>query len=210
MNPKTPPSTPFLEKGPSSNSKRTKPIYGAGHRYPAQFSSPLYTRFLHAVILVLLCTLTALYRLHFHPHNAFPLPWSPAISTSSANDADTHDRDIAAQLRTCRLSLSPDEILCIENSNGILAPADPTNLAQAYGGLFSSSLDSLSAAAGAGGEGGKEKERGREAWLDMQRGLEGLWARLVESRCKCENAEALDRAYEGLRERAGTRAMGKG
>ena len=115
-------------------------------------------------------------------------------------DYADYERDIIQKLRTCRLDIDEGSALCIENIDGILTPMNPTSLSQGQKSsplLFSSFLspDSLN-------------EEEKKSWIKMKEGLEGLWRGLVESECSCKNAEALDRTYEGLRERA--RWMGTG
>ena len=78
---------------------------------------------------------------------------------------------------------------------------NPTSLSQGQTSsplLSSSSLLSLD----------NLNEKEKKAWIEMKEGLEWLWRGLVESECSCKNAEALDRTYKGLRERA--RWMGTG
>ena len=193
MNPKTPPSTPFLEKGPHSHFKKVnKNVYGAGHRHSAQCSSLVYTRFLHVVIVLLLCCLVGLWRLHNYPGSTFPLPWS-------ADDASysDYDKTIIQQLRSCNLDIPEDETLCLQKTNNILAPINPPQLSPPTSphGLSRLPLP-------------PDQPAEKQAWNELREGLENLWKGLVDSQCSCLNAEALDRTYEGLRERA--RWMGTG
>ncbi len=200
--PKTPPSTPSLEKGlaaPRSTSKRSKPGLYYAHEITAY---KRYTRCLHAIImLLLLISLAVLWHVGGIGDCAVGgggggegglsfLPWmgsrmtkmattvEKGVDTAAGTMADGSG-DVVLAVQQCGVVLEEREEGCLRRFNGVAA---------------SSSMGT--------GE--------REAWREVRDGLEGLWRGLIESECKCHNPEMLDRMYEGLRERAGEMAGASG
>ncbi len=187
--PKTPPSTPSLEKGaPRSSSKRSKALYSA-HEITAY---KRYTRCLHTVIVLLLISLAVLWHLGGQRCAGGEngglsfIPWMGSTTTM------TGERGVSMAAGT--IKDGHGDIVHVMQQCGIVLEEREEGCLRRFGFVAISSMGN--------GE--------REAWREVRDGLEGLWRGLIESECKCHNPEMLDRMYEGLRERAREMAGGSG
>lgn len=198
---KTPPSTPFLERGPNSTGRKRKLKKSGKNGIPSTQGRDTFGRksllFLNVII-----------ALSLYLGGVIRFPWQEVRALGKCQSTN---HDLTDQLESCFTDIEETDKM----SSGLLRDLMNTDNFREEFEQFRSSIGTSEETTGVARLQKTmddisdllhhEMEDGR-AWKDMQGGLEGVWKAMIESECVCNNPEALDAQYVELRDRASSRA----
>ena len=196
---KTPPSTPFLERGPDSTAKKRRSKKAIKTRSNTQPQGLIGRKSILVVNIVII--------LFLYLNGFVRIPWQ---KERGLEQYQSFTHNLSEQLESCMTEVDETDRI----SSGLLRDLLNTdNFQEEFERLRTSiskseeniGIDNLKNTLEDMSRLLQHQADDRQAWKKMTGGLEVLWRGMINSECVCNNPEALDAQYAALREAAQSR-----